>query len=249
MKIKQKYSFIILILLPTFCFAEGQQGMEYFIWIQDFVKVFFFWIVGTIILLEVIKKIREKSLSVKQKFIIWLVMLFLAFFNWSMITYDSHPTEGPIDSFVWKSKVQLKKISDSLEAEKYLKNLEDTTKTNDFVIRIKLSTQDADSTSGNMRVTKNGIFYKEINSDGNRYPIKLDLNSFYLFTCSKSGYNTKVIYFDTKVPLEREKEEFARFIVDVELLKKVQGEKVDTIKPIGGVRYFPDQEDFNVVKK
>ena len=118
-----------------------------------------------------------------------------------------------------------------------------------FTIRIKLYTQDADSTSGIIKITKNGNFFKKINSDGNRYPIELDLNSNYLFKCSKKGYNTKVVYIDTSVPAGREKEEFANFIIDVELQKKVKGEKIDSSIPIGGVEYIPTEGDFNAVKK
>lgn len=120
MTTRQRQILLAFLLLPTLTFAEGQWGMDYFIWTIDFIKVFGIWIIGAIIFLVALKKIRQQSLTKKQKYVFWPIILFCAFFHWSMTTYDPHPTEGPIDSFFWKSRVQNKAMADSLSAVEYL---------------------------------------------------------------------------------------------------------------------------------
>ncbi len=101
-------------------FAEGQWGFDYFEWTIDFIWVFALWFAVTKAVLIAVKKYRKQDLRKKHKYIIWTIVAFLAFFHWSMTTYDPHPTEGPIDSFFWKSRVQNKAMADSLSAVEYL---------------------------------------------------------------------------------------------------------------------------------
>lgn len=115
MTARQRYILIILLLIPTLTFAEGQSGMEYFIWIIDFIEVFGLWIIGALLFLVALRSIRQQSLSKKQKYIFWAFILFAAFFHWSMTTYDPHPTEGPIDSIIHRGQVERKATQDSLE--------------------------------------------------------------------------------------------------------------------------------------
>ncbi len=115
MTTRQRHLLVIFLLLPTLTFAEGQGGMDYFIWIIDFVKVFGLWSIGALIFLFIFKKIRQQGLLKKQIFFFWGIILFSAFFHWSMTTYDPHPYEGPIDSFVHKDQMEKSRIEDSLE--------------------------------------------------------------------------------------------------------------------------------------
>lgn len=114
MTTQQRQILATFLLLPTLTFAEGQWGMDYFIWTIDFIEVFGLWTIGALTLLYILKKIRQQSLTKKQKYIFWTVILFSAFFHWSMTTYDPHPTEGPMDSLFWRQRVQDKKMADSL---------------------------------------------------------------------------------------------------------------------------------------
>lgn len=117
-----------------------------------------------------------------------------------------------------------------------------------FNIQIKLDMHGADSTGGLITITKNGAPYKTINSAGVKYNVALDLNAKYFIKCSKKGYVTKVVFFDTDIPAGREKEEFARFTTLISLVKETNGEKIDSNKPVGGVKYDPIVQDFNFTK-
>jgi hypothetical protein len=140
------------------------------------------------------------------------------------------------------------KQSGDIHRNSLFKNVGDTIPaTNDtFNIKIKLASA-SDSTSGRIRITKNGAPFKWIRYKG-RISVDLDFNAYYLITCSKKGHVTKVVFFDTHIPEGREKEEFNDFIVDVELFKKVKGEKKDTSIPVGGVKYDSETEDFEKAK-
>lgn len=115
MTARQRHILIILLLMPTLTFAEGQAGMEYFIWTIDFIEVFGLWIIGALLFSVALGSIRQQSLSKKQKYIFWAFILFAAFFHWSMTTYDPHPTEGPIDSIIHRDQVERKATQDSLD--------------------------------------------------------------------------------------------------------------------------------------
>lgn len=93
-----KILLLALLLLPYLTFGEGQWGLDYVIWTIDFVQVFGLWVIGAVLFLLALKAKRKKPLTKKQKFIFWSIVLFCAFFHWSMITYDPNPTVGPIDS-------------------------------------------------------------------------------------------------------------------------------------------------------
>ncbi len=66
-------------------------------------------------MLNIIKHKRKKNLTFGQKFFVWVVVLILATFNWSMIKYDPYPYEGPIDSIVYKKMNARKAKQDSTE--------------------------------------------------------------------------------------------------------------------------------------
>jgi len=120
MTTKQRQILATFLLLPTLTFAEGQWGFDYFEWTLDFIWVFALWYFATKIILSVVKKYRQKDLIIKHKYIIWALVFAFALFHLSMVTYDPHPTEGPIDSFFWKERVTNKAMADSLDAVKYL---------------------------------------------------------------------------------------------------------------------------------
>ena len=121
------------------------------------------------------------------------------------------------------------------------------TKAFKFNVEVKVTMPGFDSTGAVIRITKNGKLFKTIQSQGIKYPVELDLNATYLFKCSKKGYVTKTVLFDTKVPKGREVEEFAKFVARVEL-HKTTGAKVDSSKPVGGVKYSDAAGDFDFYK-
>lgn len=123
--------------------------------------------------------------------------------------------------------------------------LNDSTK-NKFPIEIKVTIAGADPKGALIIITKNGKPYKIINYEGVKYFQTLDFNGNYLIKCSKEGYVTKVIYFNTTIPKGREKREFAKFDLEVQLHKEIEGEKTKPNKPVGGVKYDSKLQDFDI---
>ena len=112
---KRIITILFIILLPTIVKADGQ---DFIVWFSDGVKfliIFSWWTIGILVLLTIIKTIRKKEFSKKQKYIIWTFGLLLGFFHWTMIKSDSYPNSGPIDSIVYKDLVEKSRIKDSLE--------------------------------------------------------------------------------------------------------------------------------------
>lgn len=105
-----------------------------------------------------------------------------------------------------------------------------------------------DSLGADISITKNGKPFKSIKSDGISYFVSFDLNSKYLISCSKKGYSTKIVTLDTTIPDGREKDEFARFTMDIGLIKKSIDNKRDTSMPVGGVAYSVVVQDFDVIE-
>ena len=118
-----------------------------------------------------------------------------------------------------------------------------------FQIFVTAEPEGEDSTGAHLNISKkDGTPYKTIELKSVRYPVDLDLNEDLLLKFYKKGFETKIVYFNTHVPKGREKEEFARFIVDVGLAKKPKGATAEIVKYPGGVEYDKAAEDF-VVKK
>ena len=132
------------------------------------------------------------------------------------------------------------KISSDVDSSKF------PDKNYKFNIKFKLHINGQDST-GLITITKNGKPFKTIQSSGIKYPLALDLNSYYLFKCTKPGYITKIVFFDTKVPGRNEKDDFAKFTCFVELFKE-DGKTKPADKPIGGVKYSNELKDFDYDK-
>lgn len=105
-----------------------------------------------------------------------------------------------------------------------------------------------DSLGSTLNITQNGKPFQSIKSDGISYFVSFDLNSKYLISCSKKGYSTKIVTLDTTIPDGREKDEFARFTMDIGLIKKSIDNKRDTSMPVGGVAYSVVVQDFDVME-
>jgi hypothetical protein len=117
-----------------------------------------------------------------------------------------------------------------------------------FPMLIRLVILGSDSIGGQIKITKNRKPYLIIDSKGMKYSVAFDFNAKYLIECSKDGFTTKVVYFDSSIPAGRENREFAKFTATVELHKSVKGEKINTKKPVGEIKYNREWEDFNKVE-
>jgi len=114
LKVKN-FIFILSLLIPTLCLADGQAGLGVFLDTITFIEVFGAWIIACFLALTIIRLFNKTALSKKVKRIVWISVLLVAFFHWSMVKFDPYPYDGPIDSIIYKNKKEQWRIEDSLE--------------------------------------------------------------------------------------------------------------------------------------
>lgn len=117
-----------------------------------------------------------------------------------------------------------------------------------FTVRVKLSIVDGDVKNAVITITKNGAPFKVIDPNKGKYTVDLDLGAEYLFTSTKMGYVTKSVVVDTHVPNGREKEEFNKFLVEVELTKQPKDQEISYSQPVGRIKYTNESGDFDFDK-
>ncbi len=117
-----------------------------------------------------------------------------------------------------------------------------------FTVRVKLSVVDGDLKSSVITITKNGSPFRVIDPDKGKYTVDLDLGAEYLFTATKLGYIAKSVVVDTHIPNGREKEEFAKFLVEVELTKQPEDQEISYSQPVGRIKYTNEMDDFDFDK-
>lgn len=106
---------ILFVLIPIDIKAEGQAGLTLILDGIYFVAIFSAWIISTLILLFILKQVRQKSLTLKQKYITWTLVLSLSLFHWTMVKFDPYPYEGLIDRFRHRELIEQNQKQDSLE--------------------------------------------------------------------------------------------------------------------------------------
>jgi tetratricopeptide (TPR) repeat protein len=111
-----------------------------------------------------------------------------------------------------------------------------------YTFKIDLIKSEVDSNSTLIEITKDNIPYQSFFINGEKHSVDVDFNANYFLKCSRTGYTTKVIFFNTYIPKDREKEEFSSFTVHVELIKAEDG--VKKIDSVGGVLYDSKIKDF-----
>ncbi len=117
-----------------------------------------------------------------------------------------------------------------------------------FNVNFKLTIKTGDLKNSLITITKNGAPYRVIDPKGGYTVIDLELNSEFLFTCTKMGFITKTVVFDTHVPAGRETEDFAKFRAVVELNKQPEGQVVSYNQPVGRIKYSSSVNDFDYDK-
>ena len=118
-----------------------------------------------------------------------------------------------------------------------------------YPLEIVVKTEDGDSTGALINVNKNGV-RAEMNITQTKHSmIDLDFNTIYVLSFSKQGFITKSIYFETYVPKGREDEEFNRFVLEINLIKKTKKSVDDGLNLVGGVKYDSIEDDFEDVSK
>ncbi len=117
-----------------------------------------------------------------------------------------------------------------------------------FTVRFKLLIHDGDYKNAVITITKNGAPFKVIDGNGNITSVDLDLNSEYTVTCTKMGYITKALTYNTKVPGGRASDEFAKFKCVVELFPQPEDAIVTFSQPVGRIQYSIELNDFDYDK-
>ncbi len=118
-----------------------------------------------------------------------------------------------------------------------------------FTVKLKFSTDDGDMKHAAITITKNGAPYKVLDPNGGaKFNVDLELGAEFLFTYTKMGYITKSVVVDTHIPEGREKEEFAKFTADVEIIKQPEGQLITYTQPVGRIKYSMNAGDFDFDK-
>lgn len=93
---------LILLLLPFFGHAEGQDAFGLILDVIDFVKVFAVWAIIVFPTVLILNHYRTKKLSYNFKAMFYIGTGLIALFVFSMVRFDSQPYDGPIDSLFHK---------------------------------------------------------------------------------------------------------------------------------------------------
>jgi hypothetical protein len=181
----------IALLLPTTCAADGQGWLGVVSDIWKFIGAFALWILMAKFAIKIYTQYKKKTITNKQKYFIWIGIVCIAFFHWSMIKFDPYPTEGPIDSIIWKEKVEKKKMADSIEAVQYLEKKE---KQSDSIINKVLNSVQE------LKIVKDKIVLVDSLSNHTRnislIPTLDDtLKNIYLVTVGENNETNRVTYF------------------------------------------------------
>ena len=115
-----------------------------------------------------------------------------------------------------------------------------------FVINGRLKVDGGGLDGCRMVVYKNGGKDRTISADLNRFSLELDLGANYILSFEKSGFVTKKLQFNTRLPATATSEGLTPFQFVVSLFKQYEG--MNTVvfnQPVGMIRYDPMQGDFD----
>src|ERR1017187_5684197 len=117
-----------------------------------------------------------------------------------------------------------------------------------FNILIKFNISDGDFKNSTITITKNGSPFRVINPNKEKHNVELPFGAEYLFTFIKMGYITKSVVVDTKIPVDREKELFAKFSMEVRILPQPEDQIITYTQPVGIIKYSAEISDFDFDK-
>ncbi len=117
-----------------------------------------------------------------------------------------------------------------------------------FNILVKFNISDGDFKNSTITITKNGSPFRVINPNKEKHNVELPFGAEYLFTFIKMGYITKSVVVDTKIPVDREKEPFAKFSMEVRILPQPEDQIVTYTQPVGIIKYSLEINDFDFDK-
>lgn len=115
-----------------------------------------------------------------------------------------------------------------------------------FVINGRLKVDGGGLDGCRMVVYKNGEKDRTISTDLNKFSLELDLGANYVLSFEKSGFVTKKLQFNTRLPATATSEGLTPFQFVVSLFKQYEG--MNTVvfnQPVGMIRYDPLQGDFD----
>lgn len=116
---------------------------------------------------------------------------------------------------------------------------------NVFIVNFELGIIDGETGNAKVSISKNGTFYKLVDAKRGKFTLTLDFGAEYIFACTKIGYISKSILFDTHVPEGRENGDFGEFDAAVGLKKQEEGEEIVYGQPVGKVTFDAKKDDFD----
>jgi len=114
-----------------------------------------------------------------------------------------------------------------------------------FTVKLKFSVQKSGLENSLITITRNGAPYRIIDPSKGKYFIDLELGSEFVLTFTKPGYIAKAVVVDTHIPNGREREDFAKFIAEVELAPQPEDEVITYSQPVGKIKYSGAAGDFD----
>jgi hypothetical protein len=143
--------------------------------------------------------------------------------------------------FRLKHKTKRTPLEKSTSVENHaLVNGKDTMKV-DSIFKLNLTvnfdTEDNNAKGAKITITKDDKPFDEFTYDTLGYKNDMEMNSKYLFTCSKEGYITKSIVVDTHIPKYKDEKPFKKLTTTIELKKQSKNSIITNLEPVGYVYY------------
>lgn len=117
-----------------------------------------------------------------------------------------------------------------------------------FNVLVKFNIADGDFKNSTIIITKDGANFRVINPNKEKHSVDLPFGGEFLFTFKKMGYITKSVIVNTKIPVDREKEPFAKFSMEVRILPQPEDQIVTYTQPVGIIKYSNEISDFDFDK-
>lgn len=117
-----------------------------------------------------------------------------------------------------------------------------------FKILVKYNVMDGDFKNSKLKITKDGAPFRVINPNKVKNNVELPFGAKYLFSFIKVGYITKSVIINTHIPQNREKEPFAKFMMEVRIKPQPEEQIITYSQPVGIIKYSEEITDFDFDK-
>jgi hypothetical protein len=127
-----------------------------------------------------------------------------------------------------------------LDPKDIVKTTKDTVKVDTIFklnLTVNLDTEDNNAKGAKVTITKDDKPFTEFTYDTLSYKSDMEMNSKYVFTCSKDGYITKSIIVNTHIPKYKDEKPFKKLSTTIELKRQPKNYIVTNLEPVGYIYY------------